>query len=317
MQARGDTLRLLRDEFGEEVFTTAMAEAAGVSGPRLQRALARGDLQRVGRGRFCTARPEPGSRADYLARLDALMLERPTAAAAGIAAAACWDLPCPDPWGDWGRLPIVLASPRPLSRAAGLVNWAMGARATMRLDRRNVTDLPTTAVDVARQLPIPEALIVVDAAARRLAGTTDRARLHSSKLRERVRAAFAPALAATPRPSGIRARTCLAWADPAADSPPESYIRGHLRQSGLPTPTVNPPVMGASGKRYYVDLLWPEALRGLEIDGRMKYTDPKVLHWEKRRQEDIEATGIRISRRLAADVFGRPAVVVAGLRAVL
>ncbi len=187
----------------------------------------------------------------------------------------------------------------------------------MRLDHRNVTDLPTTAVDVARLLPIPEALIVVDAAARRLAGTTDRALLRSPKVRERVRGAFAQALAVTPRPSGIRARTCLDWADPAADSPPESHIRGHLRQSGLPIPEVNPPVMGASGKRYYVDLLWPEALRGLEVDGAMKYTDPTVLQSEKRRQEDIEATGIRIKRALAADVFGRPDTIVAGLWAVL
>jgi hypothetical protein len=317
MRPRGETLSLVRDEFGCEVFTTAMAAAVGISAKRLQRAAAQGTLTRVARGRFCLITDEPDRRARYLSVVDAHLLARPTAAAAGVSAAACWGLPCPDPWGDWGRFPVVLANDRPLHRTGGLVHWRLGARATTTVDQRRATDLPTTAADVARQLSAPEALIVVDAAARALGGSGDRRLLQSPRLRERIRDVLTQPLSATPRPLGPHARATVAWADPAAESPPESYIRGHIRLAGLPVPVVNAPVVGASGRRYFVDLLWPDAMRGLEIDGRVKYTEQAVLHREKRRQEDIEATGLRISRQLAADVFHHPEAVVGAMRAVL
>jgi hypothetical protein len=310
-------VQVLRDHFGCEVFTTGMAEAVGVSGQRLQRAVGNGAITKVAHGRFCIPAAEADSRSEYLRRLDAHLLARPTAAAAGVSAAACWDLPCPDPWGDWNQLPMVLASDRKLHRVHGLVHWRLGGRATVTVDHRRVTDLPTTAVDVARQSSAPEALIVVDAAARRLAGTSDRRLLRSPKMRQRIRDVLGQALAATPRPHGARVRTALEWMHPAAESPPESYIRGHILQSDLPVPSVNAPVVGVSGRQYSIDLLWPGAMRGLEVDGRVKYTEPAALHREKRRQEDIEATGIRLSRQLAADIFDHPEAVVGAIRAVL
>ena len=206
MRSRGETVQVLRDHFGCEVFTTGMAEAVGVSGQRLQRAVGKGAITKVAQGRFCIRAGEADSRSQYLRRLDAHLLARPTAVAAGVSAAACWDLPCPDPWGDWNRLPMVLASDRKLHRVDGLVHWQLGARATATAERRRVTDLPTTAVDVARQLSAPEALIVVDAAARRLAGTSDRRLLGSPKMRQRIQDVLGPALAATRWP--VRARNC-------------------------------------------------------------------------------------------------------------
>ena len=180
-----------------------------------------------------------------------------------------------------------------------------------------VTDLETTAADVARHLPAPEALIAVDDIARRMAATSDRHRLAREAVREGLRARLAGSLELHPRPNARRARRTLSWADPATDSAPESYLRGHLLLAGLPAPVVNARLMGASGRRYYVDLYWPQQNLAVEIDGRIKYEDLGVLYREKVRQEDRQAAGLFVVGWLAEDVAAFPEHVVERLQSLL
>lgn len=317
MRPRGETARLVADRLGVEVFSTGMAEAAGISRRRLALAVQEGSLVKVAHGAFRLPVSEADSRSRYLARLDAVLLRHPDAVAAGVTAAAGWGLPCPEPWGDWEQLPIVLAADQRLHRSPGLVIWRLGARATTRCQGRRVTELPVTAVDTARQLPAPQALIVVDAVARVLAGRADRHRLRSPELLAQVRGQLQHARSQVPRAGGAAVRRVLEWLDPGAESPPESYLRGFVRQADLPPPVVNAPVVGVSGRTYYIDLFWPAAQRGLEVDGALKYQEPSALRREKYRQEDIEATGIRIIRQSAGEVFDRPLAIVGSLRSLL
>ncbi len=194
-----------------------------------------------------------------------------------------------------------------------MVGLSLAGRPWSVLDGMAVTDLVATACDTAGQLPAPHALVVVDDVARRLAGTADRQRLASPRLRDAVRERLAVALDAFPCPATARARSALRWADPAADSAPESALRGHLLEAGLPPPLANARFTGASGRRYYVDLSWPEIGLGVEVDGRVKYTDMAVVYREKLRQDDLQAAGLRIRRWAAADVAAFPAAVVAAI----
>ena len=304
---------VLEEAFGSDRFTTGQARSIKVSQRRLSLAVQRGDLIRVRHGVYRLAGGEPDSRQGHLDAVDELLERHPDAALAGVSAAACWDLPCPDPWGDWRKLTPALCTPK---RIRGPVRTlAVRNRVITKVGDRRATDLVTTAVDTAWQLPAPQALIVVDAVARRLAQTTDRSLLTSRKLRERVRSTLVAPLARQPqRPHRHRIAQTLSWADPAADSPPESYLRGHILQAGLPPPSVNHPLTGASGKRYWVDLYWPETGRAIEIDGKVKYGEKNALYREKVRHDDLRAAGVDPLRWTAEDVFAHALLLVDALR---
>lgn len=303
---------MLEEAFGSDRFTTAQARSVRVSQRRLSLAVASGDLMRERRGVYRLAGPEPDTRQAHLDMLDDLLARHPEAALAGASAAANWDLPCPDPWGDWRTLPPTLCAPRRIRS----VRWLDERHRTVAAvaDRRT-TDLVTTAVDVSRQLPAAQALIVLDAIARRLAKTSDRRLLTSRTVRERVRTALLAPLAQQPqRPHRRRIARTMAWADPAADSPPESYLRGHILLADLPPPSVNHPITGASGRQYWVDLYWPETGRAIEIDGKVKYGEQDALYREKVRHDDLRAAGVDPLRWTAQEVFAHAPLLVQDLR---
>jgi hypothetical protein len=67
---------------------------------------------------------------------------------------------------------------------------------------------------------------------------------------------------------------------------------------GAPAPTLQHPVVGASGRLWHTDFAWPELGIVAEFDGRAKYVDPRflrgrraedVVYDEKRREDDIRA----------------------------
>lgn len=301
------SLARLREAFPDTVFTVRQAAEAGVSAPTLRRLCAQRRIVRVIHGRYSLDAAD-GSREAYLRRARALAEGAPLAASA---AAAAWGLPCPHPHGRWEQLPSMVCAPREQHLPKGLRRTPVPSDLA---PARGATGLALTAVDVARSLPAPEALIVVDATARMLAGTADRSLLASRRTRERARDLLLRAAGERYRCRGVRrAREIVALADPAAESPPESFIRGHLHVIGAPAPVANPRLAGASGRTYYADLYWPDHRLVVEIDGAVKYrdspdrpADPDALVREKRRMLDLERAGIAVIRFTAGEVLGAP-----------
>ncbi len=164
-----------------------------------------------------------------------------------------------------------------------------------------VTTLSRTVVDLARRCTFRQAVVVADAALRR----TDHP-IHELPSTSLNREELLGELQNIPPRQGVRkARAVIEFADGSADRPGESLSRVGMRAAGLPIPQLQARITGASGKTWTVDFYWPEFGLAGEFDGRVKYKDPEFLRGrspeqaladEKEREDDIRATGIRVSR---------------------
>lgn len=170
-----------------------------------------------------------------------------------------------------------------------------------------VTDVLRTAIDVARGLPLPFALVSLDAALQSVVTDGDLPLpVARQLLGERVvDLAGGKGIAAV--------RQALPWAHPAAESPLESIVRGRIIEAGLPTPRLQVPIVGASGRHYRGDLGLdlpgdpPGSCRLIiEADGLGKYGNPADVREEKKRHLDIERTGREIVRVLYSEGVYRP-----------
>lgn len=167
------------------------------------------------------------------------------------------------------------------------------------------TSLARTAIDLARDGPWWDAVIVGDAARR--AGVSQD---------ELSRVADCCAL----WPGGRQGIRAAEFANPAAESPLESIIRAVCADHGLPTPELQAAVRGACGRMFDLDLFFRAMNTALEGDGRAKYTadgrDPASAHWEEKLREDsIRETGIQFVRITYAQITQRPEEVVARIKA--
>ncbi|MCZ3386032.1 MAG: type IV toxin-antitoxin system AbiEi family antitoxin domain-containing protein [Actinomycetia bacterium] len=203
----------------------AQLEQWGVDRAALNRMLRRGMLQRQGRGYYVL--PWSGDSSDRWQRQRSQHLRAVSAilgddCVGGLRSAAlAMGLPV-------ARVPPIPEVLRP-AHAAGL----KGARVIRRapdpqlivvVNGVRVTNLERTAVDIALDLPTPEALITVDAALRRGADPQ----------------LMAAILAELGQVSGRdRARRTLDWADGYSESPLESRGRGELMLQGVPRPWSN------------------------------------------------------------------------------
>jgi very-short-patch-repair endonuclease len=140
------------------------------------------------------------------------------------------------------------------------------------VDRCRVTSPLRTAWDLARRLDLVDAVVAVDALARR--------------------GGFAPAALLSRRDAQPGARACrrlaevVAVADPRAESPMETRLRLRLVRAGLPRPDVQYRVMNEHGfVLARVDLAYPSARLAIEYDGSEHYTRRRR---EMDRQRDAE-----------------------------
>ena len=189
----------------------------------------------------------------------------------------------------------------------------LGVEDVMTLDGLPITTVARTAVDVARRSSIFDAQMVVDAAARLLMGTPGtpslaapdlRARVHDEVEREAAAHKLRDVVSRQVGWPGIRrARQAVDWAEPASESPAESWSRVRFILWNLPTPLCGAPVTVADGTTYWADFLWPEHGVIGECDGASKYVDPDVLLQEKRRQIALERAGYTVIRWLPAEVL--------------
>lgn len=164
------------------------------------------------------------------------------------------------------------------------------------------------AVDLACSLRRTDALAILDATLRAAAAT--RVELEAA-LRFRARGV-------------VQGRELVALADGRAESPPESWVRLHLHDHGVPAPVPQYEVLGDRGRLVgRLDLAWPEVKLYLEYDGRQAHSGDLAFHRDRHRQNELLALGwvcLRITsqdlrvpralaRRVAAELqrLGHPA----------
>ena len=214
--------------------------------------------------------------------------------------AALWRLPWIDPWPRQVHV-IVDSTPGGRSSSA-LVRHTLGSPADFTtIDGIAVTSLAQTVVDVARSHPFALAVAVADAALRRTQHPIDGVPRTSL-----TRDDLVATLEAVPLRQGTAmARRVIEFADGNADRPGESVSRVNMALARLPMPELQVPIYGASGRRWTVDFWWPEFNLIGEFDGIGKYTEPEFLRGrtpeqalidEKDREDDLRATGRRMSR---------------------
>ena len=238
--------RIIRWEPPRTPFTIDHVAALGVTRSALRTAVAAGVVVPLTRGVYVAADAVPEDAAGrHVQRAIAHQLRRPSAIASQHTAALAWGLDLDDPAG---------AAAAPVSFTAPTRS---GVRSIRRTDVRiAVRDLPAehrvahpsgllvtsparTAVDVAATVPVPEALVVLDAAARRFlveAVGQSRVRAHHTRPQS-LRDACRPLREVVPAASTQRTRLHLdhvvALADPRRESALES---AELRADDPPRP---------------------------------------------------------------------------------
>jgi hypothetical protein len=237
-----------------------------------------------------------------------LRLGRPTAALSHTTAARLWGLPMRPALQDVVRL----TDPTQWRRGkdfritcAPLPEDEVTVSGPLRL-----TTATRTLVDCAREWPLEDAVIAMDAAL--LAGRTTAAGL--------VRAA-----ASVRRwRGGPRVARAVALADGRAESPLETRGRLRIVGSRFPAPELQVEIRTGGRLVGVVDAWFDDAAVAVEFDGRIKYTDPwrdrspeRVLWDEKRREDELRALDIRVVRVADADLGARWADVDTRLGALL
>ncbi|SDN17567.1 hypothetical protein SAMN05216355_10159 [Actinomyces ruminicola] len=157
-----------------------------------------------------------------------------------------------------------------------------------------VTTPLRTAMDCAFDLPALDAIVVVDSALRAVCRP------------DRFTGHYGGGLSADtaidtlktmierqgPRAGKQRARAVAAIADPRAESPGESVLRGVVHAVGLPAPEVQERwADDGEMTEYFLDLAWPEYRLALEFDGYGKYRSAEDLRNEKHREMRLRNTG--------------------------
>lgn len=160
------------------------------------------------------------------------------------------------------------------------------------VDGRLVTSAVRTAYDLARRLPLVEAVAAVDALAH-VAG------VHPGEVR-----------ALSDRYPGARGRLrvdpVLDLVEPAAASVMETRTRLVLVLRGLPTPSLQHAVFDPDGRFVArLDLAYPAAKVGVEYDGA-QHRDRGSFGADLRRHNRLVALGWVVLRFTADDVLHRP-----------
>lgn len=297
-----------------EPTSLAQLRAVGVSEAMIRTRLARGELLRLRHGVFVAATRWPDSPVEQHILL--AVAEQVTHAEAVIshASAACiWGLPHPGT-GNWHAGAVELthgAGARPSSGQAIHHLGRLPAGQVLRAAGGHLTTSPCrTAVDLARTLELPQALVLLDAAARlEVEGFVASPRRASYRN---------PALIAAARESlsdaarSVRCRRldeAISITEPCRESPIESLAAGHFHVAGLPLPSFQEPIRTAGGT-FFADCFWKEQRLVGEADGAGKYDEPGAAVAEKEREQLLRDQDLRMVRWLGKEIMFRPQVVV-------
>lgn len=164
--------------------------------------------------------------------------------------------------------------------------------------RLPVTSPLTTTFDLARHLPLDEAVVAVDMA------------LHGALVGLRELRAYAAANRGAW--GAVQARHVLTLAEPRSESPMETRLRLLLVLAGLPRPQAQAELCDERGAFLArADLYYPTYRLAIEYDGG---THRDSLVTDNRCQSRLVAAGYRLLRFTAADLHNQPDAVVAAVR---
>ncbi|MDT7777025.1 MAG: hypothetical protein QOC67_5949 [Pseudonocardiales bacterium] len=275
-------VRVLREPFrGTEALAAGLLTADQLRGPRFRRVFPDVYLPSALELDLCTR-----SRAAYL-----LVRDR-DGALAGYSAAAVLGADCA-PRG----APAEVVLPGSARRHPGLrVYRARLGRDDLTVAAGCRVSTPArTAWDLARRLPPVEAVVAVDALARR--------------------GGFGPAELLARRTGRPGARGCrrvdeaVALADPRAESPMETRLRVALVRSGLAAPEVQYRIVDEYGFTLArVDLAYPAVKVAIEYDGSVHF-DRRRAERDRQRDAELAGHGWQTVRLVADDLAGLPQTV--------
>jgi hypothetical protein len=282
-------------------FTAAQAAEAGWTPGRLATAVRAGRLQRVHHGVFVAG----GVPLTALLRARGLLLVLPDRFHVSHESAAdLWGVDCRRPQGPGDPvdhpLRITAATRARVGVRPGIsvVEGRLPAAHVASAHGVPVTTPARTAVDLACERSLPEAVVAVDAflAARR----TTPADVHA-----RPRDLPRP-------PRHPDSRRVLELADGRAESPMESRLRVLLVLAGLPAPVPQHEVRDGRG-RFLArgDLAYVAERIAIEYDGRESHLEPGRFLHDRHRHHDLREAGWEVLRFTADDVLRHPTGVVA------
>jgi very-short-patch-repair endonuclease len=288
--------------------------AGGVSPDMIATQVAHGRLIHLRKGVFVSAEAWPREPADqHLVRAHAEQVANPDAVISHQSAAVLWGLPSPG-FHDWHESTVSLTLPAACrgSRHRGAA-WHIAslpaAHVTRDRDGYLATSLARTAIDLAAGLSLPEALVILDAAARQLVVSfvTDVRRGDYVNPRL-IRAAREGLSEAVGRRWRRQLMSAIAYVQPCRESPAESLAAGHLHLSGLPIPEFQAKIVTSRGT-FYPDCYWREAGLVGECDGKVKYAGRDDIVAEKRREQVLRDEGHRFVRWLGGEIMSTPSEV--------
>ncbi len=296
--------------------TRADLAALGVSDEMIRTQVAAGTLVRLRRGVFVTATAwTEAPRDHHLQRAFAEQAANPAAVLSHRTAAVVWGLPTPGfrEWWD-GPPTVTLPANGGYRSGEGDVVRHVAALPPAHVTRDDeghlITSLARTAADLAHGLPIPSALVILDAAARQLVGSLvvspRRRDFTNVGMVSTVRGMIADGCGARRRalPPSV-----LELVEPCRESPAESLSAGYFHLAGLPRPECQASIRTRRGE-VFADFLWREARVIGECDGALKYGDQASIVAEKEREQDLLDVDYRVVRWLGKEPMTRPQVVV-------
>jgi hypothetical protein len=273
--------------------TIGDAERAGFSRFQLRGA----NWRRLGRGTYVWA----GLEADSLGHLFALHARLPHGCVfSGLTAARLLGIV-----DDGSAIELTIPLDLSVHARAGvsLRSAALDPRDITACGPVPVTTPLRTCFDLARTLPLVEAVATIDQA------------LHRRRL-------LLPDLSTYVAEGRSLRGIAQAWrvvelVEPGAESPMESRLRMVLVLGGLPRPQVQVELHDARGRFLgRPDLFYPRARLAIEYDGE-NHRDRLVA--DNRRQNRLQRAGYTLLRYTAPDMYGRPGAILeevrAGLRA--
>ena len=163
-----------------------------------------------------------------------------------------------------------------------------------------VTTPARTAFDLARRLPIGQAVARLDALKRATPFSAEDVQMLAKR---------------HPGARGLRRlRSALPLVDAGAASPKETWLRLLLIDAGLPAPETQIPVLAQYRTVALLDMGWERFKVAVEYDGDQHRTNRRQYVWDIRRLKTLEELGWIVIRVIAED---RPDGVVRSVREAL